>query len=122
MSVSDEAISRLEQSRLKMSMAMNAPEASSSAASLALATGNLMLKPTVQNHPLTAAIAAAVLGALIIKTRPWRLMSNPIILSALAPLAIAKIGLLAPSAEPALLRGFELYRQFLQSRSIPKGK
>jgi hypothetical protein len=122
MSVSDQAILRLEQSRHKLSMAMNAPDSSSSSVSLAVAAGNLVLKPKVQKHPFTAVVSAALLGALIYKVRPWRLMSNPIILSALAPLAISKIGLLVPSSEPVLLRGFDLYRQFLQSRSKPRGK
>ncbi len=122
MTISDEAITRLEQSRRQMNLAMNAPNDSTSAASIARAAGNLIVQPTVQKHPLTAVVAAVAIGALIYKTRPWRLMANPIVLSALAPIAISKIGLLAPSSEPLLLKGFDLYRQFLHTGSKQKAR
>jgi hypothetical protein len=121
-SMSEDAIRRLAQSRNKMLAAMNAPEASSSTAALALAAGNMMVKPTVQRHPLTTVVVAAVIGAVLYKSRPWRLITNPVLLSMLAPLAISKIGLLSPSTEPVLLKGFDLYRQFVQHRSKPKTK
>lgn len=117
MTISDNAISRLEQSRHKMSLAMNAPETKINAASVARAASNMIVEPTVQKHPLTSVLAAVAIGALVYKTRPWRLIANPIILSALAPIAITKIGLLAPSSEPLLLKGLDLYRQFLQKGS-----
>jgi hypothetical protein len=122
MSISDDAVLRLEQSRQKMLAAMHTPEASSSTTSLAIAAGNMLVKPTVQKNPLTTVIVAAVLGAVIYKSRPWRLLTHPILLSALAPLAISKIGLLSPATEPVLLKGFDLYRQFLQNRAKPKAK
>lgn len=117
MTISDNAISRLEQSRHKMSLAMNAPETKINVASVARAASNMIVEPTVQKHPLTSVLAAVAIGALVYKTRPWRLIANPIILSALAPIAITKIGLRAPSSEPLLLKGLDLYRQFLQKGS-----
>jgi hypothetical protein len=122
MSASDPAVLRLEQSRQKMAALMMAPGASVNATTIAFAAGNLLVQPTVRKHPLGTVLVAAVVGAVIYKSRPWRLLSNPIALSILAPLAISKIGLLAPSSEPALLKGFDLYRQFLQSRPTPKVK
>jgi hypothetical protein len=122
MSATDLAVLRLEQSRQKMAALMTTPGASINATSLAFAAGNLLVQPTVRKHPLGTVLAAAAIGAVLYKIRPWRLLNNPIALSVLAPLAISKIGLLAPSSEPALLKGFDLYRQFLQSRPTPKGK
>ncbi len=121
MSRSNEAISRLEESRRNMADAMDAPEVSSMT-SMARAAGNFIVEPTVQKHPLTAVVTAAAIGALIYKIKPWRLVANPIVLSALAPLLISKMGVLLPSSEPMLLKGFDLYRQFLQRASKAKVK
>lgn len=117
MTILDNAVSKLEESRHRMSIAMSAPEASTNAASLAHAAGNMIVTPTVQKHPITAVIAAVAIGALVYKTRPWRLVANPIVLSALAPLAISRIGMLSPSSQPILLKGLDLYRQFVQKDS-----
>jgi hypothetical protein len=122
MTISEDAVLRLEQSRHKMLTAMSTSDAPSSAASLVLAAGTMMVQPTVKKHPLGTVLAAAMMGAVIYKSRPWRLATHPLLLSVLAPLAISKIGLFAPASEPVLVKGFDLYRQFLQNRSKPKAK
>ena len=119
-SPTNEAIRKLEVSRNNIRLALSEPEASNSPVQLALAAGNIVMQPAVRKHPFRAVLGAALIGALLVKGRPWRLLANPVVVSALLPLAISKIGPEAQNSGPLLIKALTLYRQFLQGRTKSK--
>jgi hypothetical protein len=120
MSPAKEAIRKLEVSRNTIRLALSEPEASSSPVKLALTAGNLVMQPAVRKHPFRAVLGAALIGALLVKGRPWRLLANPVVVSALLPLALTKVGTESQSTGPLLIKALALYRQFLQGRTKSK--
>jgi hypothetical protein len=79
----EEAVARLELSRQRLQRAMVGEGAIGSPSALML--------QLVQRHPLASAAAAAVLGALLARMRPWRWVLQPALWSALLPGLLARL-------------------------------
>jgi hypothetical protein len=45
--------------------------------------GDTELAPTARRHPVALVLGCAVLGAVLVQTRPWRLLSRPWVAQAL---------------------------------------
>lgn len=48
-------------------------------------TADLVLQPIARAHPYRLVIGAALAGALLVRTRPWRWLPVPALLAALVP-------------------------------------
>lgn len=61
--------------------------------SLALAcdAAQVVLQPIAQRHPLGLMVGSAVVGALIVLTKPWRWITKPVLWSVLLPQLIAQV-------------------------------
>ena len=57
----------------------------SQTASLAASAGDAALRPLARKHPLALVSGAAVLGAVLVWARPWRLRLPSVLLAGLAP-------------------------------------
>jgi len=79
---------KLVASRARLGLALRQSEASSPLQTVLHATAEsagLVLQPTARAHPYRLIIGAAVAGALLARTRPWRWLSASAVLAALAP-------------------------------------
>ncbi|WP_395668991.1 hypothetical protein [Rhodoferax sp.] len=51
--------------------------------------GDAELAPTARRHPIALVVGCAVLGAILVQTRPWRLLTRPwVVQSLLAAYAV----------------------------------
>jgi hypothetical protein len=51
--------------------------------------GDAELAPTARRHPIALVVGCAVLGAVLVQTRPWRLLTRPwVVQSLLAAYAV----------------------------------
>ena len=78
-----EAVARLDLSRQRLQRAMTGEAPVS-------ASGALLLH-VVRHHPWASAAAAAALGALLARLRPWRWFSKPELWNALLPGLLARV-------------------------------
>lgn len=53
--------------------------------------GNAAMKPTAQRHPLLLAVGAFILGAALVRLKPWRWGLNKVLLAGLLPQLISKV-------------------------------
>lgn len=58
---------------------------------LVYGTAQALLQPVAQRHPMVLVMGAAAAGALIVLTKPWRLISKPALLAGLLPPLVAQI-------------------------------
>jgi hypothetical protein len=93
-----EAVARLELSRQRLQRAMVGDGATGSASATLL--------QLVRRHPLASAAAAAVLGALLARMRPWRWALQPALWSALLPGLLARLAGAPASSWSGLLATF----------------
>ena len=49
------------------------------------------VRPVAQKHPLALVLGAAVVGGLLVVSRPWRLLITPALLASLAPRLVANV-------------------------------
>lgn len=57
------------------------------------------LQPLAQRHPIALVLGAAVAGALLVRSRPWRWRVVPALVGGLLPLLVRKAVALTPSAD-----------------------
>lgn len=70
------------------------------AGAIAAVTADTMLGPVAQRHPLRLVLAAAAVGGLLVRSRPWRWAMVPALFAGLAP-QLLSAALRAPQAGKA---------------------
>ena len=53
--------------------------------------GNALIKPTAQKHPVLLMVGALVLGAALMRVKPWRWGFKKVLLAGLVPQLISKV-------------------------------
>lgn len=93
-----EAVARLELSRQRLQRAM--------VGDAAVGTSGALLLHVVRRHPWASAAAAAALGALLARLRPWRWFSKPELWNALLPGLLARVAAAPIGSWSGLLAAF----------------
>jgi hypothetical protein len=88
MNTPDTPEEKLAASRVQLRQALRQSEAASplqTALHATAASAELVLQPLARAHPYRLVIGAAVAGALLARTRPWRWLSASAVLAGLTP-------------------------------------
>jgi hypothetical protein len=88
MNTPDTPEGKLAASRVQLRQALRQSEAASplqTALHATAASAGLVLQPVARAHPYRLVIGAAVVGALLARTRPWRWLSASAVLAGLMP-------------------------------------